>query len=41
MGHQNSGYIRVRALELLGKHLGAFAHNEAEVAYSSSFFADI
>ena len=41
MDYQNSGSTRVRALELLGKHLGAFAPNQVEVAYSSSFFADI
>ena len=39
--YQNSGSTRVRALELLGKHIGAFAPNQVEVAYSSSFFADI
>ena len=39
--YQNSGSTRVRALELLGKHLGAFAPNQVEVAYASSFFADV
>jgi phage terminase small subunit len=41
MDYQNSGSTRVRALELLGKHLGAFAPNRLEVTYSSGFFADI
>ena len=39
--YQNSGSTRVRALELLGKHLGVFAPNRLEVTYSSGFFADI
>ena len=38
---QNSGATRVRALELLGKHLGAFTPHRLEVTYASSFFADI
>jgi len=38
---QNSGSTRVRALELLGKHLGAFAPSRLEVTYSSGFFADV
>ena len=41
MDYQNSGSIRVRALELLGKHLGAFAPSRVEVTYSGSFFADV
>ena len=32
---------RIRALELIGKHVGAFKPEKVEVAYSSSFFADI
>ena len=39
--YQNSGSTRVRALELLGKHLGAFASSRLEVTYASSFFAEI
>ena len=39
--YQNAGSTRVRALELLGKHLGVFAPNRLEVTYASSFFADI
>ena len=39
--YQNSGSTRVRALELLGKHLGAFAPSRLEFTYSSGFFADI
>ena len=41
MDYQNSGSTRVRALELLGKHLGAFAPSRLEVTYSSGFFADV
>ena len=41
MDYQNSGSTRVRALELLGKHLGEFAPSRLEVNYSSGFFADI
>ena len=41
MDYQNSGSTRVRALELLGKHLGAFTPNRFEITYSSGFFADI
>ena len=37
----NPASTRVRALELIGKHLGAFAPKRLEVTYSSSFFADI
>ena len=36
----NSADARIRALELIGKHLGVFKPNRAEVAYSASFFAD-
>jgi len=39
--YQNSGSTRVRALELLGKHLGAFTPSRLEVTYSSGFFADV
>ena len=39
--YQNSGSTRVRALELLGKHLGLFAPSRLEVNYSSGFFADV
>lgn len=38
---QNSGSTRVRALELLGKHLGVFAPSRLEITYSSGFFADV
>jgi len=40
--NQNSApSARIRALELIGKHVGAFKPEKVEVAYSSSFFADI
>jgi phage terminase small subunit len=38
---KNSPSARIRALELVGKHLGAFEADKTHVAYSGSFFADI
>ena len=37
----NNGSVRVRALELLGKHLGAFAPTQTEVTFPSAYFADL
>ena len=39
--YENSGSTRVKALELLGKHLGVFAPSRLDVTYSGSFFADV
>lgn len=36
----NCASTRVRALELIGKHLGIFAPKKVDVTYSGSFFAD-
>lgn len=37
----NAATARIRALELLGKHLGLFQPNRVEVAYSGILFADV
>jgi phage terminase small subunit len=37
----NAPSARIRALELIGKHVGAFKPERVELSYSSSFFADV
>ena len=39
--YDNAGSARIRALELIGKHLGIFAPSRVDVTYPSSFFADL
>ena len=38
---ENPASTRVRALELIGKHLGIFVPEKAEVTYSGSLFAEL
>tara|TARA_B100000780_G_scaffold266768_1_gene223235 strand:- start:117 stop:467 length:351 start_codon:yes stop_codon:yes gene_type:complete len=39
--YKSSPSARIRALELIGKHLGSFEPDKVQVSYSGSFFADI